>query len=768
MIFFTALAWLAYVVDQVGRLGTSELGARAVLETAGYFTIVTTLTASALAYLVARLGHLHRVRSHRRVPRSVIDDFFDASQPSVTVLVPSYREEPRVIRQTLLSATLQEYPGLRTVLLIDDPPEPSDAEGRRLLDAALALPGEITELLREPHDRAVLAYERFDRTTSAEGPAGVDALNDLALAYHDAIDWLRAEANAVASAPESDRSDMFLADRVLGGIADDLEATAGALREAARSAELVLSVHRLRQLHRRLVWIFESDVFSFERKRFASLSHEPNKAMNLNSYLGLMGKRFQIERSPKATVLVEQGMGADGLSVPDSDFVLTLDADSVLLPEYCIRLVHLMSQPEHRKVAVAQTPYSAFGGGSRIERIAGATTDVQHIVHQGLTHYGATFWVGANALIRKAALDELRVDDTENGFVVSRFIADRTVIEDTESSIDLRARGWQLINYPERLSYSATPPDFGSLVVQRKRWANGGVVIVPRLARLSRHRKQNSSPPSFVESFLRLGYLASISWVSLGLLVLLVYPFDQHLLSYFAIGAAVPYFVATAVDLRRCGYRRRDVIGIYAFNLMLLPVNLAGTVSSLVQAIGGHKVDFARTPKVQGRTSAPMLFIVLPVVLLAWSCYTLARSVTEGNLAPAIFAAVNALALTYAVLAYVGPVAAVVDICLGLRSKVFVAAKPEPTWTAPVPEWASVLFVGGDASDDPQHWAPLALALSARDQVLTGTGLVSRGAAAGFDDHVRGRGGADEEEVIVDLRSDRSDAEAPDSIGAPS
>ena len=43
--------------------------------------------------------------------------------------------------------------------------------------------------------------------------------------------------------------------------------------------------------------------------------------------------------------------------------------------------------------------------------------------------------------------------------------------------------GVKLFNYPERLAYSATPPDFGSLLIQRRRWANGGVIIVPKLMR---------------------------------------------------------------------------------------------------------------------------------------------------------------------------------------------------------------------------------------------------------------------------------------------
>jgi cellulose synthase/poly-beta-1,6-N-acetylglucosamine synthase-like glycosyltransferase len=51
-------------------------------------------------------------------------------------------------------------------------------------------------------------------------------------------------------------------------------------------------------------------------------------------------------------------MAAD-LVVPNPDYVVTLDADSMLLPGYCLRLVHLLEQNEHRDMAIAQTPYSA-------------------------------------------------------------------------------------------------------------------------------------------------------------------------------------------------------------------------------------------------------------------------------------------------------------------------------------------------------------------------------------------------------------------------
>ena len=48
---------------------------------------------------------------------------------------------------------------------------------------------------------------------------------------------------------------------------------------------VVLEQDTFRRLYRRLVGV-PRRVTSFERKRYVSLSHEPNKAMNLNSYMG--------------------------------------------------------------------------------------------------------------------------------------------------------------------------------------------------------------------------------------------------------------------------------------------------------------------------------------------------------------------------------------------------------------------------------------------------------------------------------------------------
>ncbi|MFZ4433749.1 MAG: glycosyltransferase family 2 protein [Microthrixaceae bacterium] len=682
------MAWTAYAIDQVMRVAANAPSLRGWAEMLVYFAIATLLTGSSLAYLFARLGYLYRTRDHHRVPRATIDDFFTESEPSLTVLVPSYREDGRIIRQTLLSAALQEYPSLGIVLLVDDPPNPTTARDLELLEDARSTPEWVQQLLETPRRRFTSALEAFERRAAGEAPQPED-LKRLAEHYLEAATWLRTTADDLDLA---DHSDEFLAEQVFGRLASEMVEVANALVDAANE-EVMLSERRVHQLHRRLVWTFTADLSVFERKQYVSLSNEPNKAMNLNSYIGLMGRKFREQETSGGRVLIEVRSGPCDLEVRDPDYVLTLDADSMLLPEYCLRLVHHMELPESSRLAVTQTPYSAFPGApTRIERISGATTDLQHIVHQGLTRYGATFWVGANAVLRKIALDELCEIDLEDGLPIRRYIQDRTPIEDTESSIDMRLLGWQLYNFPERLSYSATPPDFGSLCIQRQRWANGGLNMLSKYRRLVRRRGIPSASVSIGEALLRLNYLAAIAWASIGLFILLAFPFDDRLISPIALTAAVPFFVAMSTDLRRSGYRRTDVFRVYGFNLLLLAVNTAGVVRSIGQSIGGQRLAFARTPKVKHRTVAPLTFIIVPYLIVALSTWTLWRDIQSQALSHAAFAASNAFLTLYALLAFVGLRYSLADVWFNIVDKLFVEDKrvaPEND-----PDWVSVLYFG--------------------------------------------------------------------------
>ena len=701
-IIVTVMAWLGYVITWLFQdffhPGDETAVDRA--EAVVYLLIVTLLSASALAYLLSRIGCFYRIRTHHRASRAILDHFYDATTPTLTTIIPSYQEDARVIRNTLLSAALQEYPDKRVVLLIDDPYAPKTAAAHEQLEAARALPREIAELLARPAGRFARALDEFEASRQREEPLGLGSVIVLAGLYDEAATWLEQLA---ADQEIIDHTDTFFANEVILRLAGSLRAIETALL-ASSDEGVVLEQQMFRRLYRRLVWTFRADVSSFERKRYVSLSHEPNKAMNLNSYIGLMGGSYREVQAVTGIALVRSQPMTQHLNIPDPDYVVTLDADSVLLPEYCLRLVHLLEQNEYRDMAIAQTPYSAFpGSATRLERIAGATTDLQHIVHQGLTYYDATFWVGANAVIRKRALDDIVETSHIGDWEIRHYIKDRTVIEDTESTIDLGTHGWRLYNCPERMSYSATPPDFGSLCIQRRRWANGGLLILPKLFRQSRARRALGRRTRFGELFLRWNYMASISWSSVSLLVLLIFPIRAALISPLLAAVALPYFMAMSSDLRACGYKRLDVLRVYGLALILLPVNLSGTVSSIVQGLTASKAPFARTPKVRNRTVVPPFFVLAPyllVLLAGFSCYLAYRQDRIGDMA---YAAFNVVGTCYAIKAFIGLRNTVVDTWIHGTSLLYkprrrrrrVSRKARAAQqAAPPTDWRSVLEVG--------------------------------------------------------------------------
>jgi len=575
--------------------------------------------------------------------------FHTAQAPSVTVLVPSYREDPRVVRRTLLSAALQDYRKRRVVLLIDDPSNPSRPQDIELLAAARSLPDEIEEMLRKPAEHFADAQSRLSKRL-AGGP--LDATGEiLALAQlnREAASWFEEQAIGY---PVIDHADELFVELTFRRPATHYRERAAHLGEQVGTRGCPRS-QDLQEEYERLAARFRLEMSSFERKRFVNLSHEPNKAMNLNSYIGLLGRDWRFAGQPGELRLEPSDRVNADLSVPDADYVLMLDADSIIAPDYTLRLALFLSEPGHERVAVVQTPYSAFPGApGMLERTAGATTDIQYIIHQGFTAYGATFWVGANALARRAALEDIAEVDTERGYPIRRFIQDRTVIEDTESTVDLVARGWQLHNYPERLAFSATPQDFGSLLIQRRRWANGGLLILPKLIGYISRRPGVFN--AFREGFMRCHYLASLTVVNAGLLLLLTLPFDDSRGGAWIPLTALPYFTLYARDLRLSGYRAADVLRVFALNLLLIPVNLGGVLLSIRQAWTTKKSPFGRTPKIQGRTAAPPCYLVAEAVILTSWLLGTALELTQGRFLHAWFAFTNAAFLAYAVVRFIG------------------------------------------------------------------------------------------------------------------
>jgi peptidoglycan hydrolase-like protein with peptidoglycan-binding domain len=651
----------AFVAASAAR----AMGPLDVLRAAAFLMIVLMLVYGGLVYLIARMGYMRRRSIFRHATRQELAAFVDKTDAAVCILVPSYKEDPGMIRQTLLSAALQEYRRRRVVLLIDDPSSPDAEQDRATLVAVRSVPGEIQALLdaaREPFTRALREVEGMAESGEIERKQETGRLASL---YECAAAWFRTQA---ASMTAEDHSTALFVEMCLRELATRYAAAARNLQARLLSRGPYPKIEELLRRYRGLEALFAVEVTCFERKRYENLSHAPNKAANLNSYIGLMGRQLRATSTEHGLEVKDASTEQMDFEVPDADYVLTLDADSLLDPAYTARLVHFLEDPANARVAVAQTPYSAVPGASQtVERIAGATTDLQYVIHQGLTAHGATYWVGANAVLRKRALSDIAttISDPDTGRTYVRYIQDRTVIEDTESSVDLLARGWQLFNYPARMSYSATPPDFGSLVVQRQRWANGGLLVLPKLIRVLLRREAIDADA--LHGFMRLHYLISLAVVNAGVTILLLLPFAGWYTNAWLPLTALPYFALYTHDLRLAGYRHRDIIMVYALNLLLVPVNLAGVARSLHQAITGRVTPFKRTPKVSDRTPVPPTYIVAPFLLALFLIAASGVGFVRGSPWQGAAAAVNGLLLVYGVTVFVGWRSGCSDIAASCR-----------------------------------------------------------------------------------------------------
>jgi cellulose synthase (UDP-forming) len=599
--------------------------------------LVTALVYGSLVYLFARVGYLRRKAALVQPSRDELETVYNLNKehPRVCILIPTYREEIRVLRQTILSAALSEYPSRRIAVLIDDPPEDS-AEALRALVTTRCLVADLNALFREAANyyRAELSkfIVRFKRGEPLDLTSECRHLADL---YEGMADWIEAlvEADEPEVAAHRHTSEFFRARIIL----------APAAQHRSRAKELRrggINLVQVEREYRRLGSLLFLEITHFERKQFSNLSHAPNKAMNLNSYIALIGKSFRVVPDSELPRIEECALAAANIIVPEAEFILTLDADSLILSDYILKLAQLMNL--RPKAAVVQTPYSAIPGSrSWLQRAAGAQTDMQYIIHQGFTHFGATYWVGANALLRLAALRDIQQTISERGYPVQVFIQDRTVIEDTGSTIDLVRKGWYLHNHPERLAYSATPPDFGSLIIQRRRWANGGLIIFPDLLR---YAVEHDSPrPHVSEIVMRAYYLCSPAITSLALILLPLKQFGDGLTTIWAPCTALPYFVLYARDLRLLGYAWADLPRVYALNLMLLPINLTGVIRSIQQMLLSRRSTFGRTPKIEHRTPVPPIHVLWQTTLVAFLVAAALLTFMEGRYYFTLCWAINAV-----------------------------------------------------------------------------------------------------------------------------
>jgi hypothetical protein len=229
------------------------------------------------------------------------------------------------------------------------------------------------------------------------------------------------------------------------------------------------------------------------------------------------------------------------------------------------------------------------------------------------------------------------------------------------------------------LAFSATPPDGGALLIQRRRWASGHLLILRKLLQYAAGKAKPVK--GLKEFFLRLNYFSSSARDSVVMLVLLFYPFGNDPGILWALFAVLPYVVLSARDLRMNGNKYSDVFRIYALHLMLIPVVLGGFLNSVRQCVTGAKIPFGRTPKVSGRTPMPPLYSLLELAFPLALAVALLWDLHSHRWLHALFSAMNCGFLLHALSRMLGIKEALADAFAPLIKAAAKMGQPaEPMW----------------------------------------------------------------------------------------
>ena len=416
---------------------------------------------------------------------------------------------------------------------------------------------------------------------------------------------------------------MFFQSRVIAPLHNRLIHLAQQITLSPGSSDAVpLSRAQAHRIFVALRQLFVLNLTVFQRKLCPNLSHERTKAMNLNSCVNALFDPALVtascsscsQKSP-SSVCPEHEFLMRFSQTPD--YFLVLDADSFLHPDYlslALRRFH-SSLDASEDLALVQCHFSGITEhGSQLSKYAGLSTDALRNSYFYLSKCKSGFWSGTNGLFHVGRLlacarRHVASNPSQNLPRWLEFFCSKTPIEDTGTTMKLALHGLRSECLARQLSWSESPSSFASLIIQRRRWANGGLILWLDLLKAQLFGKQ--SRLSAEEFILRSIWLLGPSLEIAGFFAFTLHPFDP-------VYVALPIFLTcTALTMTDLRISLADTLLLHTLGAFLIPVHGSGVVRSVIQLITGTKQTFEVTPKDNGNPRLQWTDAVLQLVLIS-------------------------------------------------------------------------------------------------------------------------------------------------------
>lgn len=174
-----------------------------------------------------------------------------------------------------------------------------------------------------------------------------------------------------------------------------------------------------------------------------------------------MGCRYLARPEP---VHAKAGNLNHALKHATGEFVVTLDADHVPMPDLIERLLGFFTDPE---VAIVQANQDFYNLDSFqhttdwTEKVGWQQQELFfNVIQPGKDAYNAAIYCGSPAMLRRSALEEI------GGF------ATETVTEDMHTGLRLQKRGWRVVYYNATVARGLAPQTWSAYNTQ---WARRGI-----------------------------------------------------------------------------------------------------------------------------------------------------------------------------------------------------------------------------------------------------------------------------------------------------
>jgi len=296
------------------------------------------------------------------------------------------------------------------------------------------------------------------------------------------------------------------------------------------------------------------------------------------------------------------------------EFIVTLDADHVPMPDLIDQVIGFFVDPVVAIVQTAQDFYNldSFQHVTKWERrYAWQQQELFFsVIQPGKDGYNAAFYCGSPAMLRRTALEEI------GGF------ATESITEDMHTGLRLQKRGWKVFYYNRTLARGLAPQTFVGFATQWRRWGEGAMQVL---------RQENPIFGKGLTLGQRLCYFASFYyyWMSFQKLIYVLTPVFCLLSGLYPLVAeprtfALYFGPCFALNLLATAWLQGGLRSFWLseqFNVLKTQV-----LMSAIRGLFRRRTRFSVTPKAQSPPAHWRDIWLLAVILAGLACALVAGS----------------------------------------------------------------------------------------------------------------------------------------------